>query len=293
MTSPKISALLPLLAVLVASAGVAKAQGTAPDPGADETATEPAAPAVPTAPGQPATPADPGAPGAPGESTAPTEPAPAGESAPGEPAPVAAGGSEATGIGATGSVEVGASSDVAAASASPPLVLGARFGGIFPSVFTKLGTQLTYGLEVGYRLPFMDQRTEILLAAGYAAPGRDYEVTPYEVDVTQKELHFSLGLRVRLLRPGAKLQVTAALGLRLFLLRTTSNGSRDAEHFAEFTEDSTRLGFFAVVGGEYGLGPGAAFLDLELGDSSLPHEITGDISTTNLAAVVGYRLFLL
>jgi hypothetical protein len=192
------------------------------------------------------------------------------------------------------SAEASATADLGdRAGSAPPLVIGARLGGIFPPVFTELGSHVTVGLEVGYRLPVLAQRLEIMAGAGYAPPGRTYDDGPYAADVTQEELHFSLGPRARFALPGLPLQVTAAAGFRLFLLRSTSTGSRDMESFAEFTEQSTRAGFFGALGGEFGVGPGAAFLDIELGYSSLPHKITGDVSTGNLAAVVGYRLFLL
>ena len=61
----------------------------------------------------------------------------------------------------------------------------------------------------------------------------------------------------------------------------------------EFSEQSTQMGFFVALGGEYTLGPGALFLDLDLGWSDLPHTVTGDVSTGNIAGTIGYRFFLL
>ena len=41
---------------------------------------------------------------------------------------------------------------------------------------------------------------------------------------------------------------------------------------------------------EYGVGPGAATAVLDLGDSSLPHLVTGDVRTTALSLTLGYRM---
>jgi hypothetical protein len=61
----------------------------------------------------------------------------------------------------------------------------------------------------------------------------------------------------------------------------------------EFTETSTEIGLFVALGGEYRLGPGALFLDIDFGWSDLDHKITGDTSTANITPTLGYRFFLL
>lgn len=183
-----------------------------------------------------------------------------------------------------------------------PLVVGAELGAIFPQLFSELGTHVSFGLELGYALPFLEQKLEVMFAAGYAPPANDFSVAGFDGEVDVQELTFSLGPRYRFLSRTEPWNVTAAIGPRLFLVRSTSSGSRGGEDFAEFEEQSTEVGFFLALGGEYRLGPGALFLDLDLGYSGLSHEITGDgepssgpdaASTGNLAATLGYRLFLL
>ncbi len=177
------------------------------------------------------------------------------------------------------------------------LVVGGELGGIFPQPFTELGTHVVVGIELGYRLPMWEQRLEIMLDVGFSPPGNSFTVTrpdgSYDGEIVQQELHFSLGPRLRLNPPTESWNLTGALGPRLFLLRTYSNGSHAGEDFMEFTEESTQIGLFVAVGGEYNLGPGALFLDLDFGWSDLPHKITGDVSTGNIAATLGYRFFLL
>lgn len=177
------------------------------------------------------------------------------------------------------------------------LVLGAGVGGIFPQPFSSLGSHVAVALEVGYRLPFLEQRLEIMSGLGYSPPGRSFDVTrtdgKYSGDVTEQELHLSLGVRARLMPRSSPWNVSLGVGPRMFFLKTTSSGSKAGQSFAEYTEKSTQVGVFGVVGGEYVLGPGAIFLDVDLGYAKLPHQITGDASTGNLAALVGYRFFLL
>ena len=183
-----------------------------------------------------------------------------------------------------------------------PLVVGLELGAIFPQPFSELGTHVSFGLELGYALPFIEQKLEVMLAAAYAPPANDFTLADYKGEVSVQELTFSLGPRYRFLARTEPWNIDAALGVRLFLVQSTSSGSRAGESFADFEEQSTEVGFFLALGGEYRLGPGALFLDLDLGYSGLSHDITGDgepksgpdaASTGNLAATLGYRFFLL
>jgi hypothetical protein len=177
------------------------------------------------------------------------------------------------------------------------LVAGAEIGGIFPQPFSELGTHVVFGVELGYRLPMWEQRLEILFGTAFSPPGNSFEMRradgTYAGELDQQLLFFSLGPRLRLNPPTESWNLTGALGGRLFLLRTYSNGSKGGQEFMEYSEQSTQFGFFVAVGGEYNLGPGALFLDLDLGWSKLPHLISGDTSTGNIGATLGYRFFLL
>lgn len=182
------------------------------------------------------------------------------------------------------------------------LVIGGEVGAIFPQPFTELQTHVAFGLELGYRLPFAGQRIEIMLAGAFSPPYRNEtikhgdpatEELSYKTEVDQQELTFSLGPRFRVMERSSPWNITIALGGRLFLLRSYSNGSRAGKEFAEFSEQSTQMGFFLALGGEYNIGPGAIFLDVDFGWSDLPHEITGDSNTGNITPTLGYRFFLL
>lgn len=214
--------------------------------------------------------------------------------------PAAAHAAEAGGS-ASASLDTGASSSSLAPGDSDTLpgalVVGGEVGAIFPQPFTSLGSHVAFGVELGYRLPFWGQRLEIMADAGYSPPANSFTdkqtSATYDATARSKELHFSLGPRFHFMDRSSPWNITLAAGGRLFLLESTSNGSRGDNKFAEYREQSTQMGFFAALGGEYVLGPGAIFLDVDFGYAKMPHTITGDSNTGNLSTTLGYRFFLL
>ncbi len=181
-----------------------------------------------------------------------------------------------------------------------PFVVGAAVGAILPQAFSQIGTHVVVGLELGYRLRFLEQRFEVMFDVGYSPPGRSFDVNrtegTYQASVVSQQLHFSLGPRFRVMPGTSPWNVTIAVGPRLFLLQSESQGSRQGQAFMEFSEQSTEIGFFAAVGGEYRLGPGALFLDATVAWANMPHKIMGDtgneVSAGSIALTAGYRLFL-
>jgi hypothetical protein len=175
----------------------------------------------------------------------------------------------------------------AARADGPAFVVGGEVGGIIP--FSKLTPNVATGIELGYLLPVAERRLEIFASAGWAPPRHSYTDGMYQAKVTQHELHVSLGPRYRFLDVGGPFNVSLAAGPRLYFLRSLSNGSAGDQSFIEYKEQSASFGFFAALGGEYHLGPGALFLDLDFGWAKLKHRLTGDASTANLSPTVGYR----
>lgn len=177
-------------------------------------------------------------------------------------------------------------------------VLAVEIGGFFP--FDNLGIHVRYGVEVGYLLPFLDRRLEVMVSAGYAEPRRDFDDGDYHGEVHTQELTASLGPRFRFLPLTSSFNLSLAAGPRLFFLRSKStgksmpsDGTTQSADFAEFKEQSMEVGVFAALGAEYFIGPGAILLDVDLGWSKLPHTITGaDEATTNVSLTLGYRFFI-
>src|SRR4029453_9113787 len=85
------------------------------------------------------------------------------------------------------------------------LVIGAEVGAIFPQPFSELDTHVAFGLELGYRLPFAEERVEIMFDAGFSPPHNSFTLArqeggaTYEGKLTEQELHFSLGPRFHVL----------------------------------------------------------------------------------------------
>src|SRR5262249_23215035 len=161
-------------------------------------------------------------------------------------------------------------------------------------------TTVAGGVEIGYAFPVLERRVGLYLEANYTQPEvsrsgvQDPRVAggSYDSTTTQKELTLGGGLFARLQPPGAIWNAYLLAGARAYLLETNTNGSAAGAAFGENTEKSSQLGGFVAAGGERRLGPGAFLLEVGYGASSLPHTITGDVSTGALVIQIGYRLFI-
>jgi hypothetical protein len=189
-----------------------------------------------------------------------------------------------------------AESDLEARAEAPRLNLSLGTGVVFPQLQSELGTTLGVQLGVGYRVfgglvPFV--------SAGYAQPSVETEQTDprlpgdYMTDTVQKELTLSAGAFWRFLPADASFNGYAGLAARIWLLETRTNGMSGGNEFLQNEETSTRLGGAVFGGGELRLGPGAAMVELDIGGSDLPHLVTGDVATTAVTLLVGYRLLLM
>src|SRR5262245_43301422 len=97
--------------------------------------------------------------------------------------------------------DAGSGSEPTAAGDSPTLpgalVAAGEVGAIFPQPFTQYGSHVAFGIELGYRLPFLGQRFDIMLDIGYSPPGNGFTEKradiEYEATARTKQLHFSLG----------------------------------------------------------------------------------------------------
>jgi len=182
----------------------------------------------------------------------------------------------------------------------PAFTLGLKVGVLLPQISTELGAAVAGGVEIGYAFPVLERRVGLYLEANYTQPEvsrsgvQDPRVAggSYESTTTQKELTLGGGLFARLQPPGAIWNGYLLAGARAYLLETNTNGSAAGAAFGENTEKSSQVGGFFAAGGERRLGPGAFLLEVGYGFSSLPHTITGDVSTGALVIQIGYRLFI-
>jgi opacity protein-like surface antigen len=84
----------------------------------------------------------------------------------------------------------------------------------------------------------------------------------------------------------------AGLGLRIYLLESTVNGTAGDQSIADTTEHSTKLGFGVPLGVEFALGPGGITAELLFQWAPLEHTLTGDSHLGGLSLFVGYRFLL-
>jgi hypothetical protein len=178
--------------------------------------------------------------------------------------------------------------------------LAAKVGVLLPQVATELGTTWAAHLE-GTVAVAMGGQLGVYVEAGYTQPkvSRTEVMDPrvgsgsYDGTQTQKELTAGAGIAYRAFKPGAKsFNVYGALGPRIYFLETVTVGDASMSDFGTNTETSTRVGAVATAGAEFALGVPLLFGELQFGTSSLPHVITGDVSTSAVALNVGVRLQL-
>ncbi len=181
------------------------------------------------------------------------------------------------------------------------LTLGLRAGVLVPSVFNQLGVGPDLTFEVGLLLPVADKRLAIVADGSYASAGRSGGGThprigdmggPWTFHMTTQEALVSIGPVFRFLPPGSTFVPYVGAFGRLFMMKTTADGTGGGQAFGQNTEQSTEIGFAAALGGELRLGPGTALLELGFQWAKLDQRITGDVGATALSAQIGYRLFL-
>ncbi|MFH0899918.1 MAG: hypothetical protein V2A73_04740 [Pseudomonadota bacterium] len=173
--------------------------------------------------------------------------------------------------------------------------LGLHAGVALPQITSDLGTAPAVYLEGGYA---MWRNLSAFVTVGVAHPPVDHEATDprlpasdYQTSTTQRELVVTVGGQWRLLPVESRFNLFGAMGMRSYFLETLTNGSAGGASFLENREMSVRIGGVIAIGGELRLGPGAVTVTTAVGGSDLPHLITGEVQTTALDCLVGYRLF--
>lgn len=179
------------------------------------------------------------------------------------------------------------------------ITLGLKLSGGFSQPFGDLGTAFLTELEVGYTLPFAKRSFAVYLSGAYAAlgaEGKDLQDDrlpgPASYELTQQELMLTLGLTYRLHLPTKLVRPYASIGPRLFLMRTTVEGSAGGEAFGENEETATDIGVFGALGAELHMGPGAALFEFSMTWAKIDGYVLRDTSAGALAVGLGYRLFL-
>ncbi len=170
-----------------------------------------------------------------------------------------------------------------------------KLGGTLHSVFTQLDPWAALELEGGVTL--LAGRLDVGLSLGWARPPASHDAADprfeggdYAWELSQDFLMISLLGRWRFLDPAGPFNAYAGAGPRVFLMRTVINGDSGSEATGENTQTETRFGGVLLAGAEYRLGPGSVLFEAGVGLGKLDGLITGDVSSSDLFFLLGYRL---
>lgn len=179
------------------------------------------------------------------------------------------------------------------------VTLGLKIGAGFSQPFGDLGSSFLTEFEAGYAMPFAKRSVAVFLSGAYTQPTAEGENLrdarlpgPARYEWTQQELMLTLGLTYRLRLPASLIGPYASLGPRIFMMRTTVDGSAGGKPFGENEETCTAVGLFGALGAELYLGPGAALVELSMTWAEIDGYVLRETSAGSLGIGLGYRLFL-
>ena len=168
--------------------------------------------------------------------------------------------------------------------------------GFFKATGTGLGGAAYAGLEVGYLTPWLDDHLELSVEGDFFRPADSGAVSSPQLTVNgqtasgafylqQRELGLLLDAIYRFSPIGGFLPY-AGLGPAVYQQRAKISAFGTTN-----TATETKIGAQLLAGAEYGIGPGAAFLEVHYHFTRVNFLATGSASVGGiLAAAVGYRL---
>jgi hypothetical protein len=167
-----------------------------------------------------------------------------------------------------------------------------RVGAMIPT--SKLGANVTGGVEFDVATPVADHRLTIGLDASFARPSYSSSAMsmqlPSTLDYSVQQLEVLVGLTAnyRFLDATHQLVPRVGAGPVLHMLRTTEDTM--PAYAGSNQSQQTKPGFEATFGVDYAAGPGFLAGDLRFIYSSLDTPLTGSSNAGSLSIAVGYRL---
>ncbi len=184
----------------------------------------------------------------------------------------------------------------AAADSPNVLTLGLKAGAGLPQLGTSMETTYQVRLEASYLFPALGSRLGLITAIGYSQPeasgtGTDDRLPDgtYSWEMTQRQTTWDIGLLGRIMPWSSDWNMTLAAGAQVMFLSTLTKGEAGGEPFGQHDEQATLAGVFASLQAEYRLGPGALFVELAYTAAFQDLETTGDVTSSTLGALLGYR----
>ena len=187
----------------------------------------------------------------------------------------------------------------AAPSELPRLVLDARLGGLFPSLFNELDT--TFTVHAGVALQFAFARAlGVFMDLSYCEPTATGSRNDPRLVVNGGDEKWQLAVRDLGVALGARAQFHLGsifdgylgVGPQLSFTRTVTSAVAGDTALGTHTEYSTRLGGLFRAGAGLKVGPGAIVLEVALAVTPVDHLITGDANTSGLSAQLGYAFYV-
>jgi hypothetical protein len=180
-----------------------------------------------------------------------------------------------------------------------PLTFGVELGVGFPQLVNDLRTTFVPHLEIGYLLPWRQQRLALLASVSYVFPDQRSTLSDsrfsggdYQYRIKEEELIASVGGLYRLLPPRSWLDFYIQAGLQVRWQRSEVRGNANGEPLGVNREVNTEVGGVVAGGVELLLGPGAVAAEIGFAFSDLDHVVTGETSTGGLAFQLGYHFLL-
>jgi hypothetical protein len=186
--------------------------------------------------------------------------------------------------------------------ANPGVIVGAKLGGGI-GAFNDSGVSYAAELELGYLLPLPDpvrHALQLFAASAYTAPHLEGHssapdarlpgdgVTHYSID--QRLLTVTVGLLGRLPLHSELVAPYLALGYRGNFIASQVHGEVAGQAFGTNTEKGYEHGFYAAVGVDLFLGPGALLAELQCAYAGHNSFVLRDTNVGSLQLLVGYRL---
>jgi hypothetical protein len=168
--------------------------------------------------------------------------------------------------------------------------LAATVGVTVPT--SDLGAMVVGGLELDVALPVLDRRLVLALSATLTRPsvsgsGSDPRVGgAYDYDVAVTELKLGLDLVYRFFTAERRFVPYLGAGPLVHFLKSTESTNLAP---GDNTEQGAAIGFEALLGVDFRLGPGLLLGEARYVWSKLDHLWTGDSNAGNVVIAVGYR----
>ena len=182
------------------------------------------------------------------------------------------------------------------------LVIGAKAGAGIGAPLNELGATFVGELELGYALPLPEpigRSLELFTAGAYLAPSTDGTVAAadprlpgdgsFNYEVTQQAVVLTLGARYRISLADDAIAPYGAVGARMYLMRTTTEGQAAGQALGTTDETATAFGLHVAGGVDFRLGPGAVLAEAQLGYAPLDGYVMRDTNAGALVLLVGYR----